>query len=270
MKKLFLALFILQSLSLIGQNPPEDFFKGLELIKNDAKAAKIKFLSAIKEDTSFHGSYHFLGVIYLDENKNDSAAACFKKSIFLNKENARQSREMTFVRLIDAYLYQLDFENAFNTALEAIQWHPDNHVIKQSLGDLCLWSFYIKHNGLNPEYLSRELKAEYIVNSIPEEYLILRKIRVNDHYLVFSSQKRVKIKKKHYDIISCTLSKSKEPIDVKFRINWDINTIAAGKTADTKTIYANKKLPIYERIGALLISDTDIDLENEIDKLMKE
>lgn len=267
-KQLIIVLTITLTFSAFCQAPPEEFFKGLGLLSTDKEKAKKEFLIAIKKDTLFHGTYHFLGVIYLDENKIDLAIDYFKKSVVLNKENINHTREMAYIRLIDAYLYQLDFSNSFSIAWEAYQIYPENNNIQQSLKDVCLWSFYINHNNLDSSYLSSELKDEYIVNSIPEEYLILRKIRVNDQFLVFDSQSLIKKRGSNYDVISCTLSKSKEKIDVSYKLNWNVEKDLGGHMANTENISSNPDNPIYERVGALLVSDTKIGLKQEILKLM--
>jgi tetratricopeptide (TPR) repeat protein len=266
-KQLIIILFLINTISVFSQTPPEEFFKGLDLLNIDIKQAKKEFLIARDKDTLFHGTYHFLGVIYLDENKVDSAIFCFKKSIALNKENVNHTREMAFVRLIDTYLYKHDFFNSFSVAWEAYQLYPDNNVLTQDLKDVCLWSYYINHNNLDSTYLSPELKNEYIVNSVPEEYLILRKIRINDQYLIFNGQSLAKKKGGYYDILSCILSKSNEEVDVKYKLNWNPNKDFGGKIANTNNVYINLEFPIYERIGARLVEDPKIDLKQEIEKL---
>ena len=55
--------------SLAAQTAPTAFVKGLELINSNAPEAKTQLLIAQQEDPAFHGTYHFLGVLYLDENK---------------------------------------------------------------------------------------------------------------------------------------------------------------------------------------------------------
>lgn len=266
-KRLIIAFFLINAVSVFSQTPPEEFFKGLDLLTVNNQQAKKEFLIARDKDTLFHGTYHFLGVIYLDENKVDSAILCFKKSIVLNKGNVNHTREMAYIRLIDTYLYKHDFFNSFSEAWEAYQLYPDNNTITQDLKDVCLWSFYINHNSLDSTYLSPELKNEYVVNSVPEEYLILREIKINDQYLIFNGQNLVTKKGISYDILSCTLSKSDKKIDVKYKLNWNLNKDFGGKVANTINVYSNLEFPIYERIGARLVEDPKIDLKQEIEKL---
>ncbi len=267
MKQLIIVFFVINAVAVFSQDPSEEFFKGIDLLNIDKAQAKKEFLIARDKDTSFYGTHHFLGTIYLDENKSDSAIYCFKKAIALNKENRNHTKEMTYVRLIDTYLYKYDFENSFSTAWKAYQSYPDNMVIKQDLKDICLWAFYIRHNKLDSTYLSSELKDEYIVNSVPEEYLILRKIRINDEYLVCTGQRLIKKKGNNYDVLSCVLSKSNEEIDVTFKLNWNVNKDMGDNLVNTTIVYNNPKIPIYERIGAKLAEDANIDLKQEIEKL---
>jgi len=251
-----------------SQAPPEEFFKGLDLLSTNLSQAKKEFKIAYQKDSLFHGTSHFLGVIFLREDEPDSAIYFFNKSIRLNPGNANHTKEMTYVRLIDAYLNQIDFKNAFPIAWKAYLIYPENNVIVQDLKDVCLWAFYIKHNGLDSSYLSSQLKQEYIVNSVPEEYLIIRRIRISDNSMSFNSQRVQRIKKENYDIINCSYSENENPIDIKFMINWDMNKYFGGKVADTKSIYEDISNPIYERIGALLVSDFKINLKEEINKLL--
>ena len=265
---LLLITLLIQSLAVISQTPPKEFFNGLDLLNTDQSKAKQEFLIALKLDTLFHGTYHFLGVIYLNENKNDSAIYCFKNSIQLNKDNNRHTKEMAYVRLIDTYLYQHDFSNSFAIAWEAFKHYPENNLITQGLKDVCLWSFYTKYNNLDLNYLSPTLKDEYIVNSVPEEYLIFRKIRINGQYLNFNSQRLVTKKSTNYDVLSCSLSNSDENYDINFKLNRDLSKDLGGHLASTDAVYSNTKNQIYERIGAKLVSDSKINLKNEIKSLI--
>ena len=265
-----LSIALLFFTSANGQNPPQEFFLGMDLLASDLVKAKKEFKIAYQKDSLFHGSSHFLGVIYLRENSYDSAVYFLKKSISLSTENVNHTKEMTYVRLIDAHLNSFNFNNAFSTAWDAFLDYPDNNVIARSLKDICLWSFYIRHNKLDSSYLSSMLKNEYIVNSVPEEYLIMRRIRIDDNALSVISQRVAKIKKKDYDIISCSYIQGKEPIDIRFFINWDMNKYFGGHVADTKSVYEDSNKPIYERIGALLVDDSKIDLNREIKKLLNE
>jgi hypothetical protein len=162
------------------KEPPAEFYNGIDLMKTDLQLAKKDFMLAIQKDSSFNVSFHFLGVIYLSEQKPDSAIWCFVKSIALNKGNVNHSQEFTYTRLINTYAAKLDFANAFAAGYDAYKLYPDNKAIELALKDACIWAFYIKHAELNPSYILPDMKAEYLVNSVDEEYLILRKVRVND------------------------------------------------------------------------------------------
>jgi hypothetical protein len=269
-EQIIFFVIIFQSLTVFSQEPPEEFFKGLDLFSKNIQKAKNEFLIAQKKDSVFQGTYHFLGIIYLAEKQPDSAIYCFKKSVALNKENLSHTQEMSFVRLIDTYLYQRDFNNSFSVAWDAFLKYPDNNSIKSDLDDACLWSFYINHNNLDPSYLSPDLKDEYIVNSVDEEYLIIRWIRTNDKYLSVSGQSLMTKKKVSYDILKCNLSDSNESIEVKFRLNWDLSKYYGGKVVNANDVYADSRNPVYERIGALLVSNPQIDLNNEIKKLINQ
>lgn len=270
MKRIIITIYlVINVFTVFCQTPPNEFFKGLDLVTTKPHEAKKEFQSAIIKDSTFHGSYHFLGVIYLNDKAMDSAIICFKKSILLNTKNGSHTREMAYARLILAYLYKLDFTNSFIVAKDALYQYPENNVIKQYLKDVCLWSFYINHNGLDSSYLTTDLKEEYIVNSVPEEYLILRTLRINDEPLNFESQMLLMEEKANYDVLTCSQKKSGSEIELKFRLNWDFKTEKGGRVVNTDNIYNNSELLIHERIGALLVDDSNIDILKEYEKLSR-
>jgi tetratricopeptide (TPR) repeat protein len=268
-KQIVLITILFISVTTLCQTPPDEFFKGLDLLEINQKQAKKEFLLAVKKDSLFYGSYHFLGVIYLNDNQLDSAINSFKKSIDLNTNNGNHTREMAFIRLIDTYLIQQNFVNAFNSAWEAYIQYTDNKIVERYLKDVCLWSFYINHANLDPSYLLKDLKEEYIVNSVDEEYLILRRIQINGQNLIPSGQRLIQKKKTSYDVISCQISESGETIDVPFKLNWDLGKYFGGTISNTKSVYDNQENPIYERIGALLISDPEQDLKQAIEEILQ-
>ncbi len=270
--KSILGLIVLLFLTFksFGQQPPEEFFTGLDLMHKDNAEAKKEFMMALGKDSLFHGTYHFLGVIFLENNQLDSAVFCFKKSIALNKENLRHTKEMTYVRLIDTYLYQHDFNNSFEVAREAFALYPDNTNISFGLKDACLWSFYTKYNSLDISYLSPVMKAEYVVNSIPEEYLIVRKLMIDGNHLSVDMQSLTEKNGANYDILKCSYSEKDPAVDVSFRINWNMSTDFGGKVADTKKVIDDYSNPVYERLGARLVADSDLDLAKEIKKLTRQ
>lgn len=269
-KQIFFYILVFNLAGSFGQSPPEEFFVGIELLAVDKQAAKEKFLLAQEKDSLFPGTYHFLGLLSLDEDNIEEGRNYLEKSLFLNLENNNRTREMTFTRLIDSYLQEHDFDKAFELAWVAYQQYPYNNVILHALQDISMWAFYIKHNGLDPSYLNTDLQEEYVVNSVAEEYLILRNILVDGNFLLFESQRLIKKKRKYYDIVTCRLSDTDEIIQIKFRLNWDLETFLGGKVVDTEEVYQNQSLPIQERIGALFVSDDEIDISREIKKLYQE
>ena len=251
-----------------AQQPPKEFFDGIDSLYTNRAVAKASFKVAIQKAPQFHGSYHFMGVIYLYEHKPDSAISSFIKSIALNEGNVNHTREMTYVRLINTYTQQQDFQDAFKTGWDAFNIYPDSKSIPGALKDACLWSYYIKHNQLDPAYLSTDMKTEYVVKSIDEEYLILHSLRVDDHYLVIGSQSLANKKGKYYDVFRCTVSNTKQNVEVDFKIDWDMNTYFSGMAGPTEEVTKDSKLPAYERVGAMLATDYKTDLKAAIEKLL--
>jgi len=102
-KGLFVSLFLFQSAVSYGQNShPAEFDKGLDLFGKDNSAAKNEFLISAEKAPDFYGSYHFLGMIYMLDKQIDSAIIYLHKALDLNRDNLNHTREMTYVRLMDA------------------------------------------------------------------------------------------------------------------------------------------------------------------------
>jgi tetratricopeptide (TPR) repeat protein len=267
-KRFLLSLcVIVQIITAQSQTPPEEFFKGLDLMSTDIKEAKREFTVALQKDSLFHGTYHFLGVICLRQEQYDSAIYYLKKTITLNTANERHTREMAYDRLIHAYLCKIDFKDAFEAAREAFLKYPENKVISRDLRDVCLWAYHIRHNGLDSSCLSPQLKKEYIVNSVDQEYLIVRMIRIDDNALSIQSQALRKIKKNNYDILTCAYQQNTRTAEVTFKINWDMDRYFGGISGDPDGVYSNIGNPVFDHIGALLITDPDINLKEEIEKI---
>jgi len=271
MIKRFLTIIciIIPFITTQAQAPPDEFFKGLDLMSTDIKQAKKEFIIALQKDSLFHGTYHFLGVICLRQERYDSAIYYFRKTITLNTANERHTREMAYDRLIHACLCKIDFKDAFNVASEAFLKYPENEAISRDLRDVCLWAYHIRHNGLDSSCLSPKMKEEYSVNSVDQEYLIVRMIRIDDNALSIQSQSLRKIKKNNYDVLSCAYLQNTKTVDVNFMINWDMDKYFGGKTGDTDCVYSNIGNPVFDRIGALLITNPDINLKEEIEKISK-
>jgi tetratricopeptide (TPR) repeat protein len=270
MKALFttISLTVFISFKALCQMPVPEFFEGLKLVSTNKPEAKKNFLIALKIDPQFHGTYHFLGAIYMAANNLDSAGWYFNKAIALNPGNVNHTKELTYLRLINNYTYQQDFKNGFSTAWECVKLYPDNKNILVALKDLCLWAFYIKTAHINPTYLSQAIKPEYLVNNIAQEYMIIRKIRVDDDAPMVGNVATQMKNGGNYDIIDCTLPVTKKTITLNFKLNWDMAKDFGGKTPPTQSILSDIKSTIYEKAGAMLAADDKIDIKSTIEKLM--
>lgn len=242
-RNIVIIALILQSFNALCQAPPEEFFTGIKLFTTDKAEAKKNFLTAYQKAPEYFGTSNFLGMIYQNEHKPDSAIMFYKKSMLLNTTNINHTREFTCAHLINLYTYQHDFNNAFNAAWEAYKLYPDNREISTELKDVCLWSFYIKYNGLSADYLSPDAKDDYVVNSIPEEYLIARKIRIGDNGVNVTGQSLSNKNGASYDVLTCTTAKSNEKVILNFRINWDMGKDFGGKVAPTQPVINDTKAP---------------------------
>jgi hypothetical protein len=82
------------------------------------------------------------------------------------------------------------------------------------------------------------------------------------------SQSLKQINKLYYDVFSCTLSPSKKPIEVLFKINWDMNTYYGGKEPPTNPTINDTNSTVYEKAGAMLVADDKTDLKTAIEKFL--
>jgi len=270
--RMLCVMLLLRSTTAFCQAPPPEFFDGLKIFTTNEGEAKKDFLMAIMKQPDYFGPYHFLGVIYDDEHRPDSAVYYYKKAILLNQGNINHTKEFSYVHLIGTYTLLHNFKDGFAVAWEGYNLYPDNKQIAAALKELCSWSFYIKYDHLDASYLSTDVKPEYIVNCINVEYLIMRKLKVGDESLVMVSQSLVNESNGSYDVFKCTLSKSKKEIELRFKLNWDMTKFIEGKHAPTDPVMADTKNPIYERAGALIIANAanpNLDMKTEIGKMMQ-
>lgn len=267
-RRLILMLLLLSAFSTFGQTVQEHFTNGFENLENNKiENAKVDFNYIIKLAPEDYGGYNFYGICLFKEQKFDSAIYYLQKSIELNRENNNHSKEMTAARLLRTYIYLAQFEKAFDLAYKFLKEYPENPNLKSELKDVCLWSYYISYESLSKEYLSNQPKKEYTVTNIPQEYLIMRNIKINDRNLYFKGQ-GLNLEKKQ-DYLNCGINKTDDSVKLIFNLNWDITKEFGGKFYDSKKVYENTKNPIYERIGALLVDDKKIDLLTEIERIKK-
>jgi hypothetical protein len=236
-------LFFLKSSAAFCQALPQEFINGLRQINNDKPAAKLSFLAAVSKAPSFHGSYHFLGVIYLNDHKPDSAIWYLKKAVELNKQNVNHTTEFSYSRLIATFISKQDYENAFAAAWDAYKLFPESTALLSGLKDACLWAYYTKNNGLDPKYSSIDPRDEYVVNNIDEEYLIVRSLLVNDHNLNVAGQSPVNKKGSAFDVLTCSIAATNDSRKIDFKINWDMNKYFGGISGPTTEVWVTNKNP---------------------------
>ncbi len=255
----------LSVLTSFAQRPPAAFFDGLDnMIDNPAKA-KQAFLQTVAEDSTFFGSYNFLGILLFQEKKYDSAIQLLQTSIRLNRNNLNHTKEMTFERLSRAYLCSGDFERSYHTALNALKEFPDNKYLASELKETCLWAYNTQYGGLSKDYLNQELRNEYQVNSVSQEYLVMRNTIVNNRNLEFRGQSYNA--QKNIDILHCSVAKSKDSVDLVFKLGWNVLKSFADNMPDYKVVYDDKEAKIWFRLGALLSNNSKAELLKEIANL---
>lgn len=267
MKFIILTLILISISKYANAQSASDYYTtGVEFLKqNKLQEAKYNFNKLIELAPEDYGGYNFYGICLFSEANYDSCVPYLKKSIELNLLNHRHSKEMTISRLIRTYIYLAKFSDAFELAYKSSKEYVDNPNIKAELKDVCLWSYFISHEGLSKEYLSNNLNPSYDVTAVSQEYLIMRNIKVNDKNLFFKSQSFNIAKKQDYLI--CGINKTQDSVRLTFNLKWDLFNEFGGKYYDSKKIYNDKSKPVYERIGALLKEDEKLDLIKEIERL---
>lgn len=267
MKKVILIVLTFLVTKVHGQAPPPAFFQGMDILKTDPTGARSLFFDAIQTDSMFFGSYNFIGITYADEKKYDSAIFYLKAAIRLNQKNLNHTREFTLARLCRIYTRTSNFEEAYSTALKCSSDYPDNPNFISELKDACLWSYNIKFAALDKKYLDSDPLKEYTVNGVSQEYLIMRNITIGGDYLDFKGQGYDM--KNNTDVLHCTYGREKKELELVFKLSWDVGKTFVDNMPDYKTVYENKGLPIYERLGAALCGGNKTDILNEIKKLSR-
>jgi hypothetical protein len=112
-----------------------------------------------------------------------------------------------------------------------------------------------------------DLKDEYQVKAIDEEYLIFRKIKVDGEYLDMSRQRLVYKNKEAYDVFDCQTSEGKKPVTLYFKLNWDMSKDFGGKVAPTQPVIDDKTMPACERLGAMLVVDRKTNIKAAVKTL---
>lgn len=261
-----MLIFIFQSAS-FSQRPPEAFFEGLNNYTSNPALAKTQFEKAINDDSTFFGSYNFLGTI-LDQEKNyDAAIKNLLTAVRLNANNVSHTREMTLEHLCRVYLHMGNFELAYHTALKSINEFPENKSLVYQLREVCLWAYNTQYAGLSKEYLHPVIKPDYLVNGVSQEYLIMRNITVNNQSLHFMSQ--YYNGKKNIDVLKCSFNDSKDSVNLVFKLGWEVLKTFGDNMPDYKVVYTDKAAKIWFRLGAILSSEKDIDILKEIGKIEK-
>jgi tetratricopeptide (TPR) repeat protein len=251
-KKLLGILFLtLISKVFLGQAAQNEYQLGVEhLKKGEIKEAKINFRKLILLEPNDYAGYNFLGFCFFSQGDYDSSIVYLKKSIELNQLNNKHSQEMTISRLTNAYLYKKDFKNAYETCLNGLMKFKENAVLKTQLNDICLWSYYIKIEGLDSNYLTTNLLKEYSITNRAQKYMIMRAIKINDHALRLVDEKFNSNDK--YDVLTCNVNKTTDHVELKFKLNWDLDKEYTGKKFESESAYKNTENETWVRLGAKL------------------
>lgn len=153
--------------------------KGMELYKKGRyKEALIEFNTVKKLEPMFSGAYHWSGVIYSDTSDYRKALEEFKKAIKLG--SVTDAVKYSHTRLGFVYKRSGELEKAIVEYKNALEVDPLYANAELDLYYACQWKYARKYTSLNEKYLTNEkIEKEYVVEEVPQEYLILHEKR---HY----------------------------------------------------------------------------------------
>ena len=129
---------------------------------NQIKHAKSFFLNTIRQNPANSESWRYLGDIYYNNNKSDSAEICYNKGIEVNKEDA-----YNYIGLAKIQLKKGDQTNSKATFDKALKMMKNT---KDAYFYIYVADAYLANNNFD-EALNYLDKAKNINKSLPEIYL---------------------------------------------------------------------------------------------------
>jgi hypothetical protein len=206
------------------------------------KQYRRKTTNSRRPSTTFH-----IGNSYYHLHKLDSAIHYYKETLLL--DDIHRINQRTVLNLSRAYLQKGDIESAFTTTLNHLKKNLDDKAALAELQDICLWAYLIKHQYLNPEYLTDYIKKpSYIINSVAAQRLIARNIRNKTGYKFDSDRlEQVGLAQRWHG----RFYNEEEVKSIHFIfVNPDLIESIITQEEKAPKAMVNKELPIYERLGA--------------------
>lgn len=225
----------------------EAWDKAKTLCNNSQYKEAKPFLETVYKEMPRPLCCYWLGLAYDLEGDYNNAVKYYDESI----KNSRKPQLAAWDNMLRAHLRQLDFETAYKKAWEAMQTYPGNKVFIEEFKEICKWAYFIKHTGFDESYLSStQLHKEYKINTITEQYLIVKNVRnENGKHLHIGNRQY----KGNYELWKGMYNGSKESIDIKFHLNdHDLDRQLAKQHEAAKAVYNDKSEAIHIRLGALL------------------
>lgn len=192
-KQSLLVIFFTLSLSLVYAQTSTDYWKKGFAAFNDQKFEEAipLLLSYDQIVTKKPTAQWYLGQSYDRLGKLDSAIYYYEKALEY-QTNTRPDQNILF-NLGRAYLRNQDYSNAYTRAFQNMMIFPDKDLFFEEFEEICLWSYLIKHQNLNAEYLTEwSFKDNYIVNTSVEQRIVVMNIRDQNNEALLLDTRRNK------------------------------------------------------------------------------
>lgn len=190
---------------------------------------------------------YWLGLANDIEGDFDAAISYYETAI----KNSRKPQLAAWDNMIRAHLRKLDFETAYAKAWEAMQKYPGNKTFIEEFKEVCRWSYFIQHLEFDKAYLSStELRKEYNIKTITEQYLIVKNIRNQNGQHLHVGNRQYKAQ---YEVWKCRYNGTKKDIEIKFHLaDHDLDRQLEKQHEKAKSVYNDKSQSTAIRVGALL------------------
>ena len=239
------------SFMLYGQNAADYWKKGVAAFnEKDYTSAIACFkqfdvLKPNKTQTHFYlaQSYDYLKSL-------DSAIYFYKKTLELH-ESAKPNKA-AMVQLSRAYLRKMDYQNAYNQALENHRKYPEDQKFVLEFYDVCMWAFLTEYQALSRDYLTKYTWSpdnNYIVNTINEQRIIVRNLRnLEGHPFLQDKRRNRGFVERWYG----NFANEDSLTTVQFRFAQNSNQEGLQmQNIIGFNVLSDAGAPIYERVGAL-------------------
>lgn len=183
--------------------------------------------------------------------KLDSAIYFYEKA--LEYQTNTRPDETSLFNLGRAYLRNQDYSNAYTRGFHNMATFPDKDIFYNEFEEICLWSYLIKYQNLNSEYLTEWFfRDNYIVNTSVEQRVVVNNIRdENNEALLLDTRRNKGMAERWYG----NFPGDKEIKTILFLFtDKDFEARHERQIEQAHKILHNPENSMMDRIGALYVS----------------